>query len=129
MKLWTHTKKYTSSNLVFCTLFKFFYCCSITVVPISPHYPTLPYPPPPPTFNPLPSLSLSMGPLYMFLDLTLPLLSPVISLPPPLWSLSVCSLFPCLWFYFSLFVLLIRFHLQVKSYGICLSPPGLFHLA
>ena len=36
-----------------------------------------------------PSLSLSMGPLYIFLDLTLPLLSPVIPLSPPLWSLSV----------------------------------------
>ena len=50
--------------------------------------------------------------------------------PSPLWSLSVCSLFPCLWFYFAcLFVLLIRFHLKVRSHGICLSPPGLFHLA
>ena len=26
---------------------------------------------------------------------------PVIPCPPPLWSLSVCSLFPCLWFYFA----------------------------
>ena len=43
-------------------------------------------------------------------------------LPPPLWSLSVCSLFPCPWFYFAcLFVLLIRFHLYVRSHGICLS--------
>ena len=40
----------------------------------------------------------SMGPLSMFLDLTLPLLSPVTPLPPPLCSLSLCSLFPCLWF-------------------------------
>ena len=38
--------------------------------------------------------------------------SPIISLPHPLWSLSVCSLYPCLWFYFPhLFVLFIRFHL------------------
>ena len=51
-------------------------------------------------------------------------------LPTPLWLLSVCSLIQCLWFYFAhLFVLLIRFHLQVRSYGICLLPPGLFHLA
>ena len=37
-------------------------------------------------------LSLPVGPLYMSFDLTLPLLSPVSPLPPPLWSLSVCSL-------------------------------------
>ena len=37
---------------------------------------------------------------------------PHYSLPPPLWLLSVCSLCQCLWFYFaSLFVLFIRFHL------------------
>ena len=79
--------------------------------PFSPHYCLPPYPPPPPTVNPAP-LSLSMGPLHMFLDLTLPLLSPIIPLLLPLWSLSVCSLFLCLWFYFAhLFVLLIRFHL------------------
>ena len=42
----------------------------------------------------------------------LPLSVPVTPLPPPLWSLSVCSLFPCLWLYFAqLFVLLIRLHL------------------
>ena len=59
-------------------------------------------------------LSMSMGALYMFLDQTLPLLSPVILLHPPPWLLSVCSLFPCLWFYFAcLFVLFTRFHLQV----------------
>ena len=28
-----------------------------------------------------------------------------------------------------LFILLIRFHLKVRSYGICLSPLGLNHLA
>ena len=30
---------------------------------------------------------------------------------------------------FCFFVLFIRFLLQVRSYGICLSPPGLFYLA
>ena len=45
---------------------------------------------------------------------------PIIHLSSPLWSLTVCSLFPCLCFYFAcLFVLLIRFHLEVRSYGIC----------
>ena len=39
----------------------------------------LPYPPPPATFSPPhhPPLSLSLGPLYMFLDLTLPESSPL----------------------------------------------------
>ena len=42
--------------------------------------------------------------------------------PPPLLLLSVCSSFQCLWLYFACsFVLLIRFHLQVRSYVICLS--------
>ena len=37
---------------------------------------------------------------------------PTLSSPPPLWLLSVCYLFQCLWLYFiCLFVLLIRFHL------------------
>ena len=40
------------------------------------------------------------------------------SLPSPFWSLSACSQFQCLWFYFAcLFVLLIRFLLKVRSYG------------
>ena len=60
-------------------------------------------------------LSVPMRPLFMFCDLPLPLLSPVISLVPPLWSLSVCSLSLCLWFYFAhLFVWLIRVHLYVR---------------
>ena len=56
--------------------------------------------------------------------------SPVIPLTTFLWSLSVCSSFPSLWLYFAhLFVLLIRFHLQVRLHGIRLSLPGLFHSA
>ena len=97
----------------------------LELFPFFPHCSLLPCPPPSHTQSP--SLSLSMGPLYMFLDLTLPLVSPIISLPHPLWLLSDCSLFPCLWFCFAhLFLLLIRFHLQVRSYGIFLSLPGLF---
>ena len=73
-----------------------------------------------------PSLVLSMCPLQLFLKS----LHPHYPLPPSLWLLSDCSLFQCLQLYFAcLFVLLIRFHLKVRSYGICLSLPGLFHLA
>ena len=68
--------------------------------------------------------------LYTCSLMTLLRVSPITPLSPPLWLLLFCSLFQCLWFYFAgLFVLLIRLHLKVKSYGICLSPPGLFHLA
>ena len=52
--------------------------------------------------------------------------------PPtsPLWSLSPCSQFQCLWLCFAcLFIFLIRFLLKVRSYGNCLSLPGLFYLA
>ena len=90
---------------------------------------TLPCPTHPHLPHSIPPLSLSMGPLYMFLgDLSssLPCYLPF----PPFWLLSVCSLFQCLCLYFAcLFVLLIRFYLQMRSYGICLSPPGLYHLA
>ena len=55
---------------------------------------------------------------------------PFILFPHFLWSLSVCSLFPHLWQHFAyLFALFIRFHLSVRSFGICLSLPGLFNLA
>ena len=62
----------------------FLNCCSSTVVFI--------FPPP---FSPshpqsFPPLALSTGPLYMFLDLTLPFLSPVILLPPRL-NISECQ--------------------------------------
>ena len=71
-------------------LFSFF-----TVIQLScPHFPPITLPCPtylqPPTFDPPPLLSLSLDPLYMFLDLTLPLLSP---LSPSLTPLVTVSLF------------------------------------
>ena len=90
---------------------KIFYCCLIIVVPIFPHYPPLPYPTLTSHIQSSLPFSLSMGPLYIFLDLTLSLISPIIPLHPPLWSLSVCS-YPCLWLYFArLFVMFISFPL------------------
>ena len=58
----------------------FCYCCSITVVPIScpPHYSPLPCPLPSRIFNPSLHLVFIQGSLYMLLDLTFPLVSPVI---------------------------------------------------
>ena len=110
--------------------YPFFYCCLITVVPIFPITPPCP-------IHRTSHLQSSTLPapgylcpwvLYTCSWTTLPLFSPVIPLPSP-WLLSVCSLFQCLWLYFAcLFVLLIKFHLKVRSYGVCFLPPGLFHL-
>ena len=106
----------------------FFYCCSSTVVSI----PLLHSPCPTHPLLPTLILPLWLCPcvLYTCSLTTLSLFSPIIPLSPSLWLLTLCSLFPCPWFCFAhLFVLLIRFHLQVRSYGICLSLTGLFHLA
>ena len=102
------------SYFVSVVIFKnFFIVVQLQLSLVFPHYSPLPYPPPKSYIQSSPDpLSLSLGPLYIFLALTLPLLSPTKALRAPFWSLSVCSLFPCLWFYFAhLFVLLIRFHL------------------
>ena len=54
-------------------------------------------------------------------------LSPHYLLPSPLWSLSGYSQFQCFWLHFAcMFILLIRFQLKVRSYGICLSLSGRF---
>ena len=120
---------YCLINLFFCTycfLLLLNYNCpsfSLVVLPCPSHIPTTP------TVNPYPVV-LVHGSSILFLNLTIPLLSLVILLSLSLWSLSVCFLFPRLWFYFAhLFVLLIRVHLWMTPYGIFLSPSGLFHLA
>ena len=87
----------------------FKYCCLHFHPTISPH----PYLPP---LN-LHPLALSLCPLYIFLE-ALPIFFSIIPLPP-LWLLSVCSLFQCLWLYFAcLFVLLIRFHPAIPPLGL-----------
>ena len=110
----------------FFSIFKLFYCCSIMVVCIfsPPLYPTpaqptsLPCFHPPPWFCPCVLYSSSCKPLSHC------------PLPTPLWLLLDCSWFQCLWLYFvCFFLLLIMFQLKVRSYGICPSLPGLFHLA
>ena len=45
----------------------------------------------------------------------------------PVWDLWVCSMYPCL--LLCQIILLVRFHIWVRSYGICLSLTGLFHSA
>ena len=67
-------------------------------------------------------------------SICVPLFAPSPSFPhssPPASPPVTVSLFfisKCLAL-FCLFVLLIRFHFEVRSYGICLSLPDLFHLA
>ena len=88
----------------------FFYRCSITFVPILGVYKSSPltYPPHLPLSILLPHC-LWPWVFYTCSLMIFSLHSPVFPLLPPLWSLSVCSLFLCLWFYFAcLFVLLIR---------------------
>ena len=120
-----YIKKDDFNNLVlhlFLLLFSF--SCSNFPLLLSPTLLT------PPSWLPysIPTLlSMAMAHLYLFFNQTLPILSFLISLSLSLWSL-VCSLFPCLWFA-CLFHLFIRFLLQVRSYGICVQLPGLFHLA
>ena len=110
--------------------FLFFYCCSVTVIPdFSPV--ALPCPATHPTLSVTPCPVVHYhGPLYMFLDQTssFPLFPFFLSPPSPLITVSLFLISMSL-FLFCLFVLLIMFHLQVRSYGICLSSPGLFHLA
>ena len=112
------------------SIFKFKFIFIFVQVQLSPfphhHFP-LPHPTPPLALNPILFWPCPWVPLYMFLH------DPPPSFPhylPPLSPLvTVCSLFQCLWLYFAcLFVLLIRFHLYVRSY-ICLSLPSFFHLA
>ena len=123
--IYTHTYIYVQCQTLF-----FLYCSSITVVS---HFSLLLSPVPPPHHSPLSlsiptPLSMSMSPLYTFLDLPRPLFSCYLPPRPALVTISLFFISVSLGL-FCLFVSLIRFHLQVRSYGICLSPPGLFHLA
>ena len=78
-------------------IFIIFYCCSVTVVP---PFPLLFSPIPSPhshnQFSP-PTICAPES------SICVPWLAPYPSFPcyPPLWSLSVCSLFPSLWFCFA----------------------------
>ena len=76
----------------------FFIAVQLQLSPFPSHYSPCPTHPHLPHSILPPPLSLFMGPLYVFLDDASPFF-PIILLLPPLWLLSVCSLFPCLWFY------------------------------
>ena len=80
--------------------FFFFVFVQVQLSPLSPHQYPRPQPSPPPTLDPTP-LWLCPCVLYTCSLMTLPLFPPLSPSPHPLWSLSVCSLFKCLWFYFA----------------------------
>ena len=92
-------------------------------------------PPPPTPYPPFPLatttlLSSSMSYPYVFLGSSLLLLSSSPPLPTPLWRLSVCSMCPCFCFCsVHQFILFIRSHIWVKSYGMCHSLTGLIWLS
>ena len=105
-----------------------FYCCSSTVVCILPspllsHH-TCPHHP----LSILHPMTLSMSLLYLFLEDPFPSSAHYHIIPPPLSSgYCQCSLFQCLLLYFAcLFVLLIKLHLQERSYGIVFHCLGNF---
>ena len=103
-----------------------FYCCSNKVFAFFSHPSPQPQPSPPP--SPV-STPLCYGPCVLYGSCKPFTLFPYNPLPSPLWSLSAYSQFQCLWLYFvCLLVLLTRFLLKVRSYGICLSLPALFHV-
>ena len=90
----------------------FLVLCSINVPtqlsPFPHHHFPLPYPRQPPTLNPTPPWLCPWVP-HSCSFTSLSLLSHVISLSPPLWLLSVCCQFQCLWLYFVCqFILLIK---------------------
>ena len=125
----TYTDRSGGEGEVFIILIFFIvvnYSCPNFPPLLSPALPT-------PTFHiqhcPPPPLSLSMGSLYMFLDLTFPLLS--LFSPSPVLS-GHCQF--VLNFYVSGSILLTCWFCWLGStdrwdHGICLSLPGLFHLA
>ena len=99
------------SNILLAPHFKkiYFIVVQLQLSPFS-HYSPLSYPLPH-SILPPPLLSMSMGPSYIFLDLTLPPFSPVTPLLSPL--VTVCSLFPSL----VLFCALVCFVDQVPLIG------------
>ena len=91
--------------------FKKFIVVQLQLSCLFPYCSPLPLPTPSPsTVNCLPNVGAHESSIHITLLSPSPSF-PVILLALPLWSLSVCSLFPSLWFYFAhVFVLLIRFH-------------------
>ena len=70
-----------------------------------------------------------LGSFIRFLDAPSPSFPLYPPSPSPLVTVSLFFISVSLVIFCLLVCLLIRFYLQVRSHGICPSPPGLFHLA
>ena len=122
------TNKSVVTNIIFCLDFPFFFLIVVQVQlsPFSPHHSPLPPHTPPPTLNPIP-LWLCPCVLYTCSLTILGLFSPLSSLSSLLVTISLFFISMSLLIFCLLFFLLIRFHIYVRSYSVCLSPSGLFH--
>ena len=108
-------------------LFLFLYCWHYDRCPPFPHLCL----PPPSSLLPSPGLHHTIVCVHGLCSYVLWVISSpsFIHSPSPLGGLSVCPMYLCLWFYFVCqFILLIRFHIWVKSYASSLSLTSLFHL-
>ena len=115
------------TKLTFCIFLLYFYCLHYYRCPHFPPFAHL-HPAPPP----LPSGHIVVCVCELLICSSANPFTLFYPVPPPcsLWQLSVCSVCPCLCFCIvHQFILTIRFHIQVRSYAICLSLTGLFHLA
>ena len=120
MPLWGSLAK------IFFQFLNYFIVVQLQWSAFSSHLSTLPQP----NSSPSPASTLPLGFFHVSFIVFLENPSPHYPFPPPFWLLLDCSLLQYLWWYFvCFFLLLIMFQLKVRSYGICLSLPGLFHLA
>ena len=91
-----------------------------------------PHPSTPPQANPLPSSTSTLCLDFIHVSFIVVTENPSPTIPSPhpsdycqiVLNFSVSG-----YILFAFFLLLIMFQLKVRSYGICPSPPGLFHLA
>ena len=115
-------------SFIYIYIYIYIYYCLITVVPIFPPLLSSALPTPHLPLSILPPIDFVHGSYICSLTWPFPFFS---HYPPPhpLWSLPVSSLFPSLWFYFAHLFCWLGSTYRVRSYGVCLSLPGLFHLA
>ena len=127
-KIWRLTLQDRKSKVKMESFHFIFIVDTITGVPIFfPSAHLLPAPSPLPSLWPSPHCCLRVMHMCSLAN-PFAIFHPVLP-SPPLWQLSVCSMYLCLCVYFvRQFVLFIRFHIEVRSYGICLPLTGLLRM-
>ena len=125
----------TPARAVCLFFFLFFYFFIFFIVIQLQLYAFSPHPSTPPQLNPPPSPFSTLPLGFVHVSFIVVPVIPSTHCPrphprPPPWLLLDCSQLQCLWLYFvCFFLLLLMFQIKVRSYGICPSLPGLFHLA